>query len=119
MSADLVGPLPTISFRGGGIRWDDPNPPKVAYEPPRDTCDPRYVLCVDHHVACDCREAEMSEDRFEFSAWRKEVEQAFADILAGHPTVQYDDTGNRETGCMCTGCQIARAAHMHWYRWQR
>lgn len=108
-STELVGPLLTIRFRGGR-RWDDPDPPKVVYTPPRDTCDPRYGACTEHHVACDCREAEWAETQHEWRAEAKDTQRAFDEILAGHLTRTYDDQG---PGCMCTGCQIARAAHIY------
>ena len=55
----LVGPLPTIRFHDGT---------KLAYDIPKDTLDKRYAACCEHHPACDCREAEMSEDRGEHRA---------------------------------------------------
>lgn len=120
MSGVLVGPVTSdhVTFRGGPAHDIGVVTAVLAYDVPANTCDPRYVTCTDHHVACDCREAEIAEDRSEFSAWRREVEQAFAEILAGHPTMQYDGSGE-PVACMCTGCQIARAAHMPWYQWQR
>jgi hypothetical protein len=60
----LVGPLPTIRFMDGTA---------VVYSPPRDTCDPRAYVCSDHHPACDCGEAEWSEQRTE---WRLSASEA-------------------------------------------
>lgn len=115
-STALVGPLPTVAFRGGPDAFGWPpnlNPPKVAYVPPRNTLDPRYAACTEHRVACDCREAEHAEEMGEWRAERRELQQAFDEALAGHPTYQWSPDGNTMTGCMCTGCQIARAVHIH------
>jgi hypothetical protein len=113
-STELVGPLPAVSFGGGpdcGYRHWRANP-KVAYVPPRDTCDPRYAACTEHHVACDCREAEFAEFKSEYRAERADRQEAFDTILAGHRTWQYSPDGQTLIGCMCTGCQIARACHV-------
>jgi hypothetical protein len=80
------------------------------YTPPRDTCDPRYVACTDHHPACDCREAEMAENVKELRYEYREIREAFDTFLAGHPT--YADTDG-QVPCQCTGCVIARAAHIY------
>ncbi len=115
----LVGPLPTVTFRGGprvpphqrGAR------PKAAYVPPRDTCDPRVDACTDHHVACDCREAEWAEWAREARYERQEMQATFDKVLAGHAThPEYRLVGSEwVTGamCSCTGCQIARACHIY------
>lgn len=79
------------------------------YTPPKDTLDPRFEACTDHHPACDCREAEFAEDKQERRAWKREVEAAFNEILAGHPTYTRREG---DAPCQCTGCQIARAAHI-------
>jgi hypothetical protein len=113
-STEVVGPLPVVYFNGGPHAFDQPREvrPKVAYQPPRDTLDPRYATCTDHHVACDCREAEWAEERREAAFAAQERREAFNEILAGHPTWQWSDDGNELTGCMCTGCRIARACHI-------
>lgn len=113
-SKALVGPLPTVRFHGGpgNSMFDNPDPPKVVYEPPRDTCDPRYRARTGHRVACDCREAEFAEDRQEHRAVWRELEETVGEVLAGHPTWQWSADGQLFTGCMCTGCQIARAGHL-------
>lgn len=111
MSTDLVGPLPVVYFNGGPDYLPLAERPKVAYQPPRNTLDPRHAACTDHRVACDCREAEWAEDRSEWRAAAQERQEAFDEILAGHPTWQYDDAGEL-VGCMCTGCRIARACHI-------
>jgi len=87
MSDALVGPLPTITFYGAGdVRVTQ------AYDVPRDTRDLRAQLCVEHHPACDCREALLNENLTEhISEWR-------------HLNARRTDTL-----CLCSGCVIARA----------
>ncbi|MFC0626127.1 hypothetical protein [Kribbella deserti] len=111
-STELVGPLPKVTFGGGPDREFPRLLPAVAYVPPTNTLDPRYVACTKHHVACDCREAEWAEYRAEHSYARREMQAAFDQILAGHQTWQWSDEGDTFTGCMCTGCQLARACHI-------
>lgn len=109
--AELVGPLPVVVFRGGPHWRDRDQPqPSVAYVPPKNTLDPRYDACTEHRVACDCREAEFAEERAEQRMERKQMQDAFSEILAGHVTRNYDSDA---PGCMCTGCQIARACHIY------
>jgi hypothetical protein len=109
-STELVGPLPTVSFLGGpGPLFPMSTRPKVAYVPPRDTLDPRVKACTNHHVACDCREAQFAEDRSEYRAARQELQAAFDEILTGHHTWQYAEATGGVGGCMYTGCQLARA----------
>lgn len=74
---------------------------RVTYDVPANTLDPRYPLCTEHRVACDCREAELREDLAELNAEFRAIREAMAGILAGHPE-----------SCMCTGCQIARTTHL-------
>ena len=108
--AELVGPLPVVTFYGGP--WDPAvsfreylaASPKVAYTPPRNTLDPRYSACTDHHVACDCREAHFAEARAEARMEMENAQKVFNEILAGHDVY----SSGRRPGCMCTGCQIAR-----------
>ena len=110
-NAEVVGPVHVVHFGAFGRSGS------VVYAPPTDTCDPRYEACVDHHVACDCREAEMSEDRHEWAYGRKEIREAVDTILAGHPTNIYGApnpyTGETDPPCQCTGCQLARAIHVY------
>ncbi|WP_152185107.1 hypothetical protein [Segeticoccus rhizosphaerae] len=112
MTTELVGPLDVVVFGGGGYDHalsfgeNMARRPKVAYTPPANTLDPRYQACTDHHVACDCREAEFAEDRQERRQNDAMVRQVVDSVLLGHPT--YGD-GDSE-GCMCTGCQIVRRA---------
>ena len=98
----LVGPLPTITFHDGT---------RQVYAVPRDTCDARYAACTDHHPACDCREAERSENVVELRGTIRGIETAVAEVLAGHQTWAYTQTG-RDTiaECKCTGCRIVRIA---------
>lgn len=105
MTTELVGPLPTIRFYDGT---------KQAYDVPKDTMDPRFKACTYHHPACDCREAELSEQISELRGELKEIANAARAVLAGHPIWVYEDgpDGEREVGCACTGCQIVRAAHV-------
>lgn len=103
MTTELVGPLSTIRFQDGS---------RQAYSPPKNTLDPRYRACINHHPACDCREAQAAEDRAEHVTYVREIETVARDILTGHPTYAWEDgpDGEREAGCACTGCQIVRAA---------
>ena len=54
------------------------------YDIPRDTLDPRFRLCSDHHPACDCREAETSERLAELGSELHELNrfQAMARAVA-------------------------------------
>jgi hypothetical protein len=102
----LVGPLPTVRFHDGTV---------FAADPPADTCDPRWKACTEHRTACDCREAELNEDRAEYRAMYQAVIDAARNVLAGHPTHNFNrnlDDSIRDTGCMCTGCRIVRAAYL-------
>lgn len=106
-STDLVGPI--AYFRS--------QPVAVTSSPPRDTDDPRYDACTDHHLACDCREAEQNEqitdrrhDRFHL---RDQLEVA----LAGHPTLVLINGERRvDLSCHCDGCVFARSADLVPYR---
>lgn len=91
--------------------------------PPTDTRDPRYLTCADHHLACDCREAERGEEIHEWRANFTHAQTAAQEICAGHPTwpdyyieerrgvfeVTYAAVSDC---CQCTGCQIIRKAHL-------
>lgn len=106
MSAELVGPLPSVCFYDGS---------HVVYTPPKDTCDVRYKACVHHRVACDCREAEFAETVSEMRAEIHATQKVFAEILKGHQTWAYTESGEDEFAqCQCTGCQIVRAADCGW-----
>ncbi|MCW6003930.1 hypothetical protein K1W54_04940 [Micromonospora sp. CPCC 205371] len=107
MSTELVGPVAVVRFRDGTV---------IPYQPPRDTVDgERWSNCTDHRVACDCREAELAEQIGEYRATLEAAVKACQRILDGHATYAYEDApdgGQREVGCMCTGCQIARKVHL-------
>lgn len=117
MSAEVV-PLrqPVVTFGGGPHRFeaDMVGAPRfaVAYRVPASTCDPRYAECTDHHVACDCREAEQAENLAELRAALKEIRSAAQRALAGHlvqPPAGLTDWERRTTPlCLCSGCVIAR-----------
>ena len=104
MTAVVVGPVPTIRFVDGT---------RQAYDPPRNTLDIRYAACTDHHPACDCREAEISETFGEFRGERDALTKAFATELADHATwPPYGESRDRAFQvCSCTGCRIARAVY--------
>ncbi len=103
MTAELVGPLPTIGFYDGT---------RLAYEVPRSTMDPRFKACHTHRPACDCREAEMAEQIAELRSELNAIRRAAREVLAGHPTWAWEDGpyGEREVGCACTGCTLVRAS---------
>lgn len=114
MSGALVGPLPVVRFHGGPRRplheWGAL--PAVAYVPPRDTMDPRYRACTDHHVACDCREAEHAEQVAEHVAEWKRLRDVARVLLAGHQVERPWSTSYeswRFPLCDCTGCRLHRA----------
>jgi hypothetical protein len=110
---------PVVLFRGssGPLRRV---PVAVDQPPPTDTCDPRYVACVDHRLACDCREAELGEEVHEWRANFTQAQAVAQEICAAHPTWPdyYDRTDAgyayepSEACCQCTGCQIIRKAHL-------
>jgi hypothetical protein len=93
----------------GGRSWREP-PAWMPALMPRDTMDPRYPKCTAHHLACDCREAEMAENINEYRLMLREWQDAADAILAGHPTRVWAEDGTRTVECQCTGCQIARLA---------
>lgn len=104
MSADLVkydGPV--VRFRGGGRPFTSSI--AVPYDVPRNTLDDRYEQCTDHHVACDCREAEQAEQLNEYQMEDKRLRDTLNEVLAAHDLYGTDDG---RPGCLCTGCQIAR-----------
>lgn len=95
-----------------GVRFQDGT--RISGEPPRDTLDIRYAACHDHRTACDCREAELSEQLREYASELKKANEVFAEVLAGHNTWAYDPvTGDHDpmSACKCTGCEIARRTH--------
>lgn len=120
MSGDLLPRRPpVVTFSGGPHRFeaDQAGAPRfaVAYTVPRNTLDPRHAACTDHHVACDCREAELNEqleeNRLEWAALRDAARR----VLAGHqletPAGLEDWQRRRYKVCMCSGCVIERTSH--------
>lgn len=120
-STELVGPLPVgkVRFGGGPSQfWRDEqgrlrfagSHTTAIYDVPANTLDPRYAACTDHHVACDCREAELAEQLSEFRGEYRLLRNAIETVLAGHPTTAdgVDQWSQPIKPCQCTGCQIAR-----------
>jgi hypothetical protein len=119
---ELVGPV--VWFRGDREPGETRArvPVVVDQAPPADTRDPRYLTCVDHHLACDCREAELAEDIHEWRASFRQAQAVAGEVCAGHPTwPEYytldfsrgrADYVQSEDCCQCTGCQIIRKAHL-------
>ncbi len=68
------------------------------YKPPFMTVDPRWAACTDHHVGCDCREADLREDILEYKIEERIWRDAAEEIVGEH----------EQKTCMCTGCQIIR-----------
>lgn len=117
-STELVGPIQTFRLADGTRLTMGP----------QNTCDPRYPLCTQHHIGCDCYEARRNENANEYRLMFRDVEDAAREVLAGHRTypesyrvthaywigdrltreVEYDEG----SCCSCTGCQIARKAHL-------
>lgn len=113
MSA-VVGPLRRVWFNDGMTN------PRY-YDLPKNTLDPRYEACADHHPACDCREATIAEDRAELVAEHKAMSKAILDAIKGHQTYAATPDGFRdEFGmCKCPACGIARAARIGYWEWKR
>jgi hypothetical protein len=109
VSTDLVGPITT--FHGGPHRYSPLTTarPFVIYAPPRDTMDPRWAACLDHHVACDCREAEWAERLADMTNELRYQSDAAWRALQGHqvayPRDEYPGTWPL---CLCSGCVIHR-----------
>ncbi len=103
MTAELVGPLPTIGFYDGT---------RLAFNVPKSTMDPRFKACRVHRPACDCREAELAEQIAELRSELEAVRRAAREVLAGHPTWAWEDGpyGERQVGCACSGCRLIRTA---------
>lgn len=125
-STELVGPLKVgkVSFTGGPSQFwhDDQGHLRIIsshataiYDVPVDTRDPRYAACTDHHIACDCREAELAEQISELRGEYSLLRNAIDTVLAGHPTTAdgEDRYGQPIKPCQCTGCQIARAIYIY------
>ncbi len=118
-STELVGPIRTTRLRDGTRLTAGP----------RDTMDPRYMLCHgEHRTGCDCYEAERNEQLNEYRQMWEQARAAAREVCAGHPTfpdyydrVSYGWTADPGKGgqhvvdyvpaeacCQCTGCQIIR-----------
>lgn len=99
----LVGPL--VTFRGQ-------HRIPVAQTPPRDTTDgDRWRKCTDHHLACDCREAEQNENLNELRMERRAIQNVLKQVTFGHPTyVEQGRFGARRSDleCKCVGCDLIR-----------
>lgn len=97
----MVGPV--VRFRGQHV--------DVGRSVPRDTTDPRWNNCTDHHLACDCREAEQNE---QINEWRNEfhrLRQSIVEAINDHATTVYVDGSRRpDLECKCGVCAIARNA---------
>jgi hypothetical protein len=75
---------------------------RIQFDQPLNTLDPRYPKCTEHRVACDCREAEWSEEVRELTGEWQSFRKTLATVLAGHAACC----------CRCTGCEIARKLHL-------
>ena len=115
-TTDLVGPLPTITFIGGTAPLDWANRTRIAYEPPKNTGDPRVAACTEHHPACDCREGCFAEDRQEerirWNALHRTAWRALAGHQAEYP-IGLSDSEQYFFGalCLCSGCVIYREGY--------
>lgn len=105
----LVGPL--VRFRGDQV--------PVTSSPPRDTGDPRWRNCTDHHLACDCREAEYAELAHEYRSEWERLRLMLSGMLADHPThVSVDGEERPDLACQCGLCAFARKSKLlDSYRW--
>lgn len=80
---------------------------RIDYDVPKNTLDPRYAACTDHHVACDCREADLAEQLGEHRMEWRAVHVAARQALAGHQVYGRDE--DERDACLCSGCAIQRA----------
>ena len=96
----VVGPM--IRFRGGQVA--------VSHSVPRNTMDPRYNACIDHHLACDCREALLNEEATERQGEWTRLRLEMARAIRGHATVveQPDGQPRLDLQCQCQLCDFAR-----------
>ena len=111
MSA-VVGPLRRVWFNDGMTN------PRY-YDLPKNTLDPRYEACADHHPACDCREATIAENHDELVAENRAMYKAICDAIDGHNTYPAAE-GQRDdfAMCKCAACGIARAAMAGYWRFK-
>lgn len=98
---ELVGPI--VHFRNQAIPVDR--------TPPRNTVDGnRWSACTEHHLACDCREAELNEQIQELRSEYRELAAALRSAIVDHPTFVETRAGvrQRDLECRCDGCIVAR-----------
>ncbi|OMC00337.1 hypothetical protein A5733_04295 [Mycobacterium sp. NS-7484] len=97
----LVGPL--VRFRGQSVA--------ITSSPPSNTLDPRYLSCTNHHLACDCREAEKNEQIAEYRGQYWHMRELFDALTDGHPTRVYVSGERRsDLECQCPLCAFGRQA---------
>lgn len=112
MASTEIAVRHVVRFGYRATRVDLPLPSPL----PKNTLDPRYVACVQHRTACDCREAEHAENIAELKAEHQAIKQAFEELLRGHATWVEPPGRNglfdRRLQCQCTGCQIARRVYL-------
>lgn len=133
----LVGPVPSVSFYGGPDRYRPGiDAPKIGYVIPTSTRDPRFAACTEHHVACDCREAELAEEIAEFRTEYRRLRDLVYSAVEGHRTWPVSADGQvhhvsdsaqsdpdllaryRYIGvditavCSCPICSLIRKAHL-------
>ncbi|WP_063039673.1 hypothetical protein [Nocardia pseudovaccinii] len=100
---DLVGPLV----------WFRRQPVAVTHSPPTSTSDPRYDRCTEHRLACDCREAERTEELFELRAEYWHLRDLLTALIDGHPTQVFENGEHRrDLECRCQLCAFARQARL-------
>ncbi|MEV6154965.1 hypothetical protein AB0L53_31950 [Nonomuraea sp. NPDC052129] len=77
---------------------------------PKNTMDPRWLACTNHHTACDCREAELAEELNEVRVELRHILTVLQEELADHATWAYtaDNRDDPIAQCKCFGCKIAR-----------
>lgn len=73
--------VPTVRFKPGTDQAG-----ATGYVVPKDTRDPRWAACADHHVACDCREAQLAELvaelRDELKRQKADYDEGIAELLS-------------------------------------
>lgn len=115
VTTDLEQFAPVLSFNADA-HCGRPLPfPEIRYRAPRNTMDPRWEACRDHHVACDCREAEWAEQLAELRAegqLARLMEEAIDAVLAVHVASEHGS---------CSGClhrypcpTRSLVAHLSW-----
>lgn len=106
MSGELVGPLRRVYYNGG-VRG--------TYDLPKSTFDLRFTACADHHLACDCREADIAEAWAEHRDEINILYNAILDAIKGHNTYALDQFAM----CKCPACGIARKANVGYFECKR